>query len=129
MLALANSGSPRGTLTLPSGEPIATKKLASFARISSGVCERLIAELRDAQVFDESECIISCPTLIRDERRSALGKRTGKRGGNPHLKRDQKPLTADVKANGNLSSPGEGHSISQDEAPRKSGPFTGEDAA
>lgn len=84
MLCIANSGSPRGHVTI-NGVPVSTKRLAVLAGLTEKECASLLQELREAGVFSETpEGVIYSRRMVRDTLvaaagREAVGKRWGKR--------------------------------------------------
>ena len=84
MLCIANSGSPRGHVTI-NGVPVSTKRLAVLAGVTEKECASLLQELREAGVFSETtDGVIYSRRMVRDTSvaaagREAVGKRWGKR--------------------------------------------------
>ena len=84
MLCIANSGSPRGQVTI-NGVPVSTKRLAVLAGVTEKECASLLQELREAGVFSETtDGVIYSRRMVRDTSvaaagREAVGKRWGKR--------------------------------------------------
>ena len=124
-----HSGKPRGHLTLPNGQPIETDQLASLCRISFDECAKLVDELRQAKVFSATaKGVIFSRKMVRDEKKSSNGKRTGKLGGNPQLLKSVRevPLTEGDNPQWNMASglSKEGTN-SKEESEGEDGPFTG----
>ena len=92
-------------------------------------CAKLVDELRQAKVFSATrKAVIFSRKMVRDEKKSSNGKRTGKLGGNPQLLKSarEEPLTKRDNPQWNMASglSKEGTN-SKEESEGEDGPFTG----
>lgn len=87
LLCIMNAATPRGYLLL-NGKPPTAKQLATIIGATLKEIAALLAELRDAGVYShDTTGIIYSRRMVRDTAATEHGQRTGKLGGNPHLKR------------------------------------------
>lgn len=121
MLALMHEATPYGHL-LVSGKSPTDMQIAVLAGAPSDQVTELLGELESAGVFSRTkDGVIYSRRMIRDEKKSAVARKNGGRGGNPTLSKNKGNIALDNRPDKDRDKPQKPHSRSQNE---KSGDFS-----
>ncbi|CAD7023235.1 hypothetical protein REJC140_00138 [Pseudorhizobium endolithicum] len=121
MLALMHEATPYGHL-LVSGKSPTDLQIAVLAGAPSDQVTELLGELESAGVFSRTrDGVIYSRRMIRDEKKSAVARKNGGRGGNPALSKDKENQALDNPKDNTDVKPQKPYSRSQNE---KSGDFS-----
>lgn len=90
LLCIMHEGEPYGHLTIGGKNPTA-RQIGIITGVSEKEAVRLLEELESVGVFSRnSDGVIYSRRMVRDKAASDAGRESGKRGGNPALKGDNK---------------------------------------
>jgi len=117
MLALMHEASPYGHLLI-NGTPPTDRQIAVLAGAPSDQITDLLGELEAAGVFSRTkDRVIYSRRMVRDEKRSALSRKNGGKGGNPSLGKDTGNRPQDNPKDNGGDKPQKPYSTIQNEKP------------